>query len=615
MCGIFGISHSQVVEQNEVEVFLDGLKNRGPDSQSYHAINSNFVLGMTRLAINGIENKLNQPMINPENGDVLIFNGEIYNFEKLKSQLLDFGYTFKTASDTEVVLKAFQAWGTECFQKFRGMFAIAVWESRTKTLVLARDYLGEKPLYFRSEGDCLVFSSSRQLVKCYHLDSVPISQQTALEFHQYGYLSRSKNCDSTTEVKPGYFFTFKDQKLIEESSFDPTFHKGDISKKDYKSAVLDFDSLLTEVIEEEISASQVPVGIFMSGGMDSTIIAKKAAEFSPGLEIFTAAFAEKSFDESEKATRIAESLDVKHNLLLIEYDLDLILKAIGALDTPVSDTSIVPFFALSKYASQTHKVCLTGDGGDEFFGGYVTYQATMINQKLRYFSRFLRQSTLITRHLKSRQGNVDFTYKLQAFLNGCNFDSRLAHQSWRQLFSQAEIESLLGIKLEGQKNELHPFWTELRGRPILEQAMAFDAHTWLQDDILVKTDRMSMANSLELRSPFLHPEIIKFSQQIPLEFKVSMFRRKRIIRDVFDLNFPQNLSGDGGKRGFGSPMAIWIKKNPMDFKSLILEAKIYNESQIEELFDQHLSMLKDNSYRIFTLLVWSKFFDGKEISC
>jgi asparagine synthase (glutamine-hydrolysing) len=275
----------------------------------------------------------------------------------------------------------------------------------------------------------------------------------------------------------------------------------------------------------------------------------------------------------------------------------------------------VPFFALSKYASQTHKVCLTGDGGDEIFGGYVTYQATILNERLKRFTKLITQLKFVSNLLGAKQGNVDFRYKLRAFLENCNIDSRIAHQSWRRIFSKIEVDALFARSLEGHKDELSPVWSDFNGSPLLEQVMGFDTRTWLQDDILIKLDRMSMANSLEIRAPFLHPDIVNFAQSLPANFKATLLKRKKVLAGVFDLNFKASNVEKGRKKGFGSPMAFWIRQNPSDFKSIILDANIYNEIEIERLFSEHSSFHRDNSYRIFVLLVWSIFLRGKETNC
>ncbi len=615
MCGIFGISQIRKVEDSAAQEMLEGLKSRGPDSQNYSKVSNNFVLGMTRLAINGIEDIQNQPMANSENGDSLVFNGEIYNFQYLKSVLIALGLTFEGNSDTEVVLRAYQAWGTDCFQHFKGMFAIAIWDASAETLILARDSLGEKPLYFKEDENGLVFCSSRELIRKYHGLTGPIPDIACLEFHQNGYLSRNKSLDEIKEIMPGTFYSFEDQKLVGKSSYKLPRTDQNVRKSTFSESVIQLDELLTNTIKEEIASSEVPVGVFMSSGMDSTLIAKKAAEIQPGIEIFTAAFSEKSFDESSKANLIASTFEAKHNIFLVEYDMDLIVKAIESLDTPIADTSIVPFFALSKYASKTHKVCLTGDGGDELFGGYVTYQATLLNERVKYFVKFLRQLKFILNHLQSKHGKVDFTYKLRAFLENCNADSRVAHQSWRQIYSQTEVDDLFSRHLSRPKEDLNPLWLDLNHLPLLEQAMTFDTRTWLLDDILIKSDRMSMANSLELRAPLLHPDIVEYAHALPIDFKCSLFKQKRIIAEVFDLNFGEHRIPHGAKKGFGSPVAIWITQNPQDFKSIILGANIYNENEVESLFSQHLSKSRDNSYRIFVLLVWSIFLEKRGTIC
>jgi asparagine synthase (glutamine-hydrolysing) len=615
MCGIFGISQIGKVKDSASEEMLKGLKSRGPDAQNFFHISNNLVFGMTRLAINGIENIQNQPMVNSENGDSLVFNGEIYNFKYLRNILIDLGFSFEGTSDTEVVLRAYQAWGTDCFQRFKGMFAIAIWDLSRETLVLARDLLGEKPLYFKEVDEGLVFCSSRELIRKHYGLNDSIPDIACLEFHQNGFLSQNKNLDKIMEIPPGTFCSFKNMKLVGKSSFKTPRSGRSLSKSTFSDSVIQLDELLTNTINEEISSSEVPVGVFMSGGVDSTLIAKKAAEFQPGIEIFTAAFSEESFDESVKAEKIASVFDSKHNVFLVEYSMDLIVKAISALDIPIADTSIVPFFALSEYAAKTHKVCLTGDGGDELFAGYVTYQATLLNDKIKRFSKLIAQLKFVSNHMQSKQGKVDFTYKLRAFLENCNADSRIAHQSWRQIYSPPEVDLLFSRTLNRSKDELNPLWLDLGHLPLIEQSMAFDLQTWLLDDILIKSDRMSMANSIELRSPLLHPEIVEFAHNLPLEFKFSLLKRKRIIGEVFNLNFREHRVTSGPKRGFGSPMASWISQNPMDFKAIIFEANIYSKKEVERLFSEHLSKSRDNSYRIFVLLVWSIFIEKRDMNC
>ena len=612
---MFGFWQHCQVEDSQIGQMFDGLESRGPDSQNYSNVSVNIGFGMTRLAINGIEEIQNQPMVNSENGDALVFNGEIYNFKDLRRMLTNTGISFEGNSDTEVVLKSYQVWGMDCFRYFKGMFAIALWDASSETLILARDSLGEKPLYFNQSENGLVFCSSRELIRRHLGITEHFPDSACLEFHQLGYLTRYKNLDNVFEVAPGCLYVFENYKLLRKVSFDFHPRVRGVSELTFTQAVVQLDKLLSKTIHEEISSSEVPVGIFMSGGMDSTLIAKKAAEFQPGIELFTAAFSERAFDESEKASKIAKTLGSKHNIHVVEYSMNLIFKSIRALDTPIADTSIVPFFSLSEYAATTHKVCLTGDGGDELFGGYITYQATYLNEKIKRASNLITQLKFISNFIVSKQGNVDFTYKLRAFLQSCNPDSRLAHQYWRQIYTKSEVETLFSKKVNSSGEELNPLWADLIHLPLIEQAMAFDLKTWLLDDILIKTDRMSMANSLELRSPFLHPDIVRFAQELPTEYKFSPLNRKRIIKEVFKLNFGDNEFVTGPKKGFGSPMAQWINENPLDFKDLILGSNLYNSHEVERIFSEHLSKSRDNSYRIFVLLVWAIFHKERRTNC
>jgi len=605
MCGIFGVFSRKEILTREIEACLAGLKHRGPDASGHSRIPNKGVLGMTRLAINGLTKLKNQPLSTEDGQVTLVFNGEIYNYKFIRAKLEVAGYSFSDGSDTEVVLRSYQFWGRDCFEHLHGMFAIAIWDNKKQELILCRDSFGEKPLYFCEQEDSFQFCSSRQLIQMNSNVIDLYSDLETLAFHTLGYLPQSHSSKIIDEVTPGFYYVVKDNSITERIPYKVILGKHKIKESSsLKEYAKELDELLKEVVEEIFDASDVPTGVFMSGGVDSSLIAKKACEVSPDVKLFTVAFSESDYDESKNAAKIAEKIGGHHEIVHINYSKNLILDAIKSLDIPISDTSIIPFYALSKYASRTHKVCLSGDGGDELFGGYVTYQATILNQGMKG----LIPSTPILKKLSelipAKQGNVDITYKLRAFLLNCDKNSKIAHQFWRRIFTEAELQELIPSIRNIKKLDLEEIWNESEASSLIQQAMDFDQRTWLRYGLLVKSDRMSMANSLEVRSPFLHPKIVGLSRKLPDEFKVNLYQRKIILKEIANMNFGPSLMSSA-KRGFGSPISNWISNNPDDFRDMIFASKLYSEKAVEKLFVKHIGKRADNSYKIFALCVWS----------
>ena len=614
MCGIFGWISKSAVEENLPSRFCELLRHRGPDTEGYLDIAQNSVIGMTRLSINDLTAAGDQPMSDMSTGVSIVLNGEIYNFKSLRRRLSDLGHRFQGGSDTEVVLRAYIQWGKDYLDRIEGMFAIVIWDPRVETLLLSRDRFGQKPLYYLHNAGLFAFSSEANTLARVFPDVSPLNSDYLSNFLAHGYVNNNVELFRTIhELPPSSFMSFADGKLEIEKYW--TYSEKFIQKNndDFKNAVQNIDNLLGDAITEQIETSDVQVGVLLSSGIDSSIIAKKALTIEPKTLLFTLGFTNPEFDESRK---VKENFsDYKNQLIMtsIDYDLTLIKQAISGLDVPIGDSSVIAMHAITKLASQHVKTCLTGDGADEIFAGYSTYQATILNEIITSFPAPKKMIAKILDKAPKKTGNVTLSFKLASFLRWSNSDSMLAHQNWRRIFSDTEIYGLTGINPLLAENHRISELVDSENLELLERCLVHDASTWLLNDILVKTDRVSMSNSLELRSPYLSRKLAEYAASLPVEYKYHRFEGKRILKDLYRTQVGA-IGKYSRKRGFGSPVSQWILDHPYDFKEAITEANLFETSELDILFNEHKSYRKDNGQKIYSLFVyatWKKNFELK----
>ena len=621
MCGIVGIlSKSLAGDHGFLHGMMSAINHRGPDASGYF-VNDEIALGHLRLSIQDTSTSANQPMQDNSGRYTIVFNGEIYNFKKLKSQLSEY-YDFKTNGDTEVILAAWSRWGCDALQYLEGMFAFALWDKSEQKLYLVRDRFGEKPLYFFTTSDNgVVFASELKSLLKHPACSKTINPAAISQFLSLNY-TLTDNCiiEGIHKLPPANFMIFKiGEEPIQKQYWDlaAVFKKPKWSLAE--SELLEqFDELFLEVVKD-CTLSDVPLGLFLSGGMDSSAIAASMARNASldNLKAFTIGFEDASFDELEKAKLVANAKNLEHFWEIIPSEnASSVRKIIANSDEPFADTSMIPMYNLSQMARKNVTVWLSGDGGDELFGGYETYKADKLHKIFKHMP-FKSLALQAVNLLPTSAGKVSFDYKLKQFVKGLNLSAQEAHYSWRNIFTNDEKTDLLKndrqeiVSNHNPFSSFNKFYADVKTCNLLEQHFYVDLKTWMVDDILVKVDRMSMQHSLEVRAPFLNHRLAEWIIRLPTKYKLNGFSTKYFLKKSQEKFLPKSIIY-GKKEGFSAPVTGWMTKDIVDEiveNSLIKEW--FNTNQILNLWNDHKSGRKNCSYKlfgVFCLSLWmSKF--------
>jgi len=536
------------------------LVHRGPDQQGVYE-SDQVSMGVARLRIIDLEGG-DQPIFSEDGDTVIVFNGEIYNYRELRRELETLGHRFRTRSDTEVVLEAFREWDTGCFNRLRGMFAVALWTQSRRRLVLGRDRLGIKPLYYHRRGGELYFGSELKAI----LAHPQVERRLDLEGLDY-YLSLNYvPCPYTLvegirKVPPGHWLEWEEGRLRMERHWRLRFEPH--PRWTLPAAVEELDGLLKEAVREHL-ISDVPLGVWASGGIDSSTILHYAAAATPGrLKTFSVSFAGRSFDESRYFRQVAALYGTEH----YEADLNPSLPLADAIeelayysDEPSADAGALPVWFLSKMSRQHVTVALSGEGADELFGGYITYQADRWARSLQRLPRALRR--LVLRGLRFwpvSDEKISFEYRAKRLLEGSLLAPDEAHCYWNGAFSRPEKRTLFGAAERDGLGDLFaglPPESERCG--YVNRYLWFDQLYYLPDDILYKCDRMSMAHSLEVRPPFLDHRIVEFAASLPEEMKIRGRRLKVVLREAMRGKLPEAVLRRA-KEGFDIPAHEWLR--------------------------------------------------------
>ena len=607
MCGICGdVDLSQPPDVEGVRRAARAIAHRGPDAEGFFA-EGPAALGHRRLSILDLSTG-DQPMT--RDGVTIAFNGEAYDFAGLREELRGKGHPFTTRSDTEVVLRAYLEWGEEFAARVHGMFALALWDSRQRKLVLARDRLGKKPLYyFASEKRCVFGSELKALVA--HggvpraLDPQALVQYLACEYVPAPlsiYKAVRKLPAAHLAVLDARGFRLKRYWELPRPLADAPPH-----------AEEELVSLLDRAVQKRLVAD-VPVGVFLSGGIDSTTIAALAARHRKPLRTFSIGFTEESFDESPWAELAARRLGTEHSLQKFSGQdcLDLLPAAVAQLDEPFADPSFLPTLLLSKFTRQHVKVALAGDGGDELFAGYDPFlahrPAALFARVPRPLRRLLERAVAL---LPASSRNMSLDFRLKQFLRGVDAPAPLRHASWLAALLPGEIASVLKPELRGLAETAFSHVAEPSGG--IDDALHYYLTHYLADDILVKADRASMAASLELRAPFLDTAVVEFAMRLPWRTKLSWTKTKLILKRAVRGLLPEEILRRP-KKGFGIPVAAWLRGPLREVAEEALAADtVFERPALRALFDRHLSGRADLRKPLWTLLMfqlWHKQHAG-----
>ena len=606
MCGITGFIDSNNKKSKEVIIkkMADRIKHRGPDSDGYY-VDSNVALGFRRLAIIDLKTG-NQPIYNENKTIAVIFNGEIYNYQELRKELEKQGHKFMTNTDTEVLVHGYEEYKTDLFIKLRGMFAFALYDIKNKELICVRDFFGVKPLYYYYDNKLLMFGSE---IKSFleHPDFKKELNEDVLKL----YLSYGTNHMENTFFKnakklmPGHYLKYKDGKLEIKGYFKIKYEKENDSYENYQKMIE--ETLQSSIKYHQIS--DVEVGSYLSGGVDSSYV---VAEAKPN-KTFTVGFAGKGFSEASYAKELSDLFHVKHYSKEISGDdfFNILPTVEYHLDEPSANVSAVPLYFLSKLAREKVKVVLSGEGADEMFGGYNEYNTEGLEKVYDHFPFFLRKFNASV--VKSWPY---FKGKHMIIKYGKRLEDRYYNKT--EMFLPDEVNGLLKSKYQNNLSPFdlcHPYYDEVKGQDDVLRKMYIDLNFWLPNDILLKADKMSMANSVELRVPFLDKEVWNLSKKIPTKYLIRNGETKEIFRSVANKVIPEEWS-KRRKLGFPVPFGKWVKEDK--YYNMIKET--FNSEEAKEFFDiDGINKLLDDQYHekavngkkiytIYTFLIWYKRF-------
>lgn len=628
MCGFLGnCSFEKKIPYLKLKNSSQSLDIRGPDFSGEY-INENISVFHFRLSIIDLSEKANQPFVCHETKNVIIFNGEIYNFLNLREDLIkNHNIKFKTTSDTETILIYYQIYGIEkLLSAIDGMFAFAIWDNKKKELYLARDKIGEKPLFFKqSKNYGIIFGSSFKSVQDSVDKSKVESKKSLLQYLSLSYLLFDNTFDDKiNSLEPGNYLKFNKNFFEKKSywSLSKICQLPKYNNKDINFYTKELERLLEKSVFSRVIAD-VDIGCYFSGGLDSSLIADKFTTKNINNKCDHLFFDEINYSEKKYAVDIAKELGIQINSYRVPPPstiADNFSNIVRSMDQPIGDTAYISNYYLSKNSSNNFKVVLTGDGGDELFAGYETFFASFLNKNLNYFLdddnffiNFLKQFNFKSSYMQK----IGLGYKVNKFFENFQSDTIKAHLLWRSIFSKQELKNFILVNdlnydeiiFKKIKNKI----SDLNDLDLIEKCMFVDLVTWLPNNVLYKVDRASMAFSQECRIPILDPKIIEFAFRLPSKYKKQFFNKKLLVKKILEKKLSKkNIYRK--KEGFNSPVGYWMAENKR-FRSLTQDllfskniTEVFETKYIENLLIDHINFRKDNTYKIYNLLVLSQWY-------
>lgn len=614
MCGITGFISAErgIPDEGRAAVLAamcDSIVHRGPDERGTF-VSGRAALGMQRLSVIDLKSG-QQPIFTEDRSLAIVFNGEIYNFREVRKELEGEGYRFRTSSDTEVVVNAFHAYGLNSLKRLRGMFAFAIWDFRSETLYMARDRVGKKPLYYtRDESGNFVFGSELKCLLDYGAMKRRIDYAALDAYLTFGYVPEEFCIFANVQkLPPGHSLTYKEGKVSVESYWDFNYAPWQGIKSE-----AEYIEILREKLEDAVRVrliSDVPLGAFLSGGVDSsTVVAMMSKLSNSPVKTFSIGFKEDSFDELKYARVAAKHFGTQHHEFVVTPDLvDIVDELVWHFDEPFADSSALPTYMVSKMAREYVTVVLSGDGGDELFGGYTRY---VIDQKRGVFgdvpevfrSGVIRPLSNALPH-GARGKNYLYNISLNSIDRYIDSLSQFNTQRKESLYSKDFRASLNGAFGAGERS-FKNFAKSVSTGSGIDNLLYLDSKTYLPGDILTKVDRMSMANSLEARAPLLDHELIELVVAMPPEMKIKGGETKYILKKAMEGIVPIEILYRE-KQGFGVPIREWINQqlrsrindDLSDRKTL--ERGYFDASYIKKLSDEHSKGRRDHSHALWTL--------------
>jgi asparagine synthase (glutamine-hydrolysing) len=602
MCGICGIATTRgAVDPARLAAMSATLVQRGPDSDGSH-FERGVGLAARRLAIIDLVTG-DQPIANEDGRITVVQNGELYNYRELRVELERAGHRFSTSGDTEVLAHLYEEHGERFPERLRGMFAVALWDSERGRLVLARDRYGIKPLYYREAGGELAFASE---LRAFPRGEIDLDALDA--FLAFNSVPAPMTIFRVVrKLPPGYVLVWENghSELTRYARPAPVA-ESEVRTDEEAELVEELRARLRDSVRAHL-VSDVPVGVLLSGGIDSATLAALAAEeSSEPLRTFSIGFEERSFDELADARLVAERYGTQHRELVLRPDAAHLLPALAdAFDEPFADSSALPTYLVSELAASDVKVALSGEGGDELFGGYYTYAADLLADRAGWTAPVLRP---LVERLPSSGAKASFDYRAKRFVRAAHLPPLERHHAWKEIFSADARAELTGRRSDFDPVDLlRARFEETEGAELLARLQDVDLGTYLVDDLLVKTDRASMAHSLEARVPFLDPVVTNFALALPTRHKVRGLRKKVLLRKAAAPLLPTALLRRR-KRGFSIPAAAWLRGELEPFARETLSAATlkrqgyFRPEAVTRVLDDHVAGREDLSRQLWGLI-------------
>jgi len=624
ICGIVSVNTPRPIDRDILLKMMQVMKHRGPDDQGVY-VDEHVGLGSRRLSIIDLVSG-RQPIANEDESRWIVFNGEIYNYRELRTYLQKRGHSFRTRTDTEVILHMYEEFGITSVQHLNGIFAFAIWDIPREEIIIARDRMGVKPLYYTETANQFIFGSEMKVVLAHpdvkrDIDLISLNEYLAFEYVP----SPRTIIRNVYRLEPGHILRYNTRGLHIQRYWNISLARSEsrppVNWRDYASGLRD---TLKSAVRQEL-VSDVPVGVLLSGGIDSSTITALMVESYPGtVDSFSIGFEESSFDESRYARMAARYLGTRHHELTFSSRMvaEMVLTITDFLDEPFGDSSLIPTFLLSQFTREHVKVVLGGDGGDELFAGYPTLVA---HRLIGYYERVVPwavRAYVTPRALDLMPvsfSNISLDFRVRRFLSGRGVPLQARHHRWLGSFVDEERSLLLQdwIKpvLRDTYAQAYAHASECDAYLPLNRILYDDVKMYLEGDILFKVDRASMAASLEVRVPFLNRNVVDFVTELPLELKLHRLTGKYLLKKSMERMLPRDII-KRPKKGFNMPVARWLTGELRDLMLYLLsEVRItgqgfFNYAYVKQLLDEHLSHRRDNRKLLWTLLMFQLWYNA-----
>ena len=616
MCGIAGIvDPDRGADRAALAAMSERLIHRGPDDDGVH-VDGAVGLAARRLSIIDLAGG-HQPIATEDGSVVVVQNGEIYNHEALRADLQRRGHRFATRCDTEALAHLYEEHGDDFVQHLRGMFAVAVWDARRRRLVLARDAFGIKPLYWSARGHALAFASELTALRRAPSFPLDIDVEAVEAFLAHNSIPAPLTIYAAArKLPPGHRLVWEQGRVtITRWTRPRPVPAAEVRREDERTLAAELRDRLRDSVRAHLVAD-VPVGVLLSGGIDSGVLTALAAEATPEpVHTFSIGFEERSFDELEHARAVARRYGTEHHELVLRPDAAALLPEVAAaFDEPFADSSALPTYLVSRLASEHVKVVLSGEGGDELFGGYETYVADLLAARA---GRPLAALNPLAERLPSSSRRVSLDYKLKRFTRAAHLGPLEAHHGWKEIFSADARRALLDGRARGSDvlAAHRARFAETEGAELLARLQDVDTTVYLADDLLVKTDRCSMTHSLEARVPFLDPVVAELAHALPTRMKVRGTRKKRLLRAAAEPLLPPDIVR-GRKRGFSIPAAAWLRGELRPFARELLGPERLERhgwldpAAVGRALDDHVAGREDLSRQLWGLMSFTLWADA-----